>query len=147
MIALLLFSFCNTDKLKPIFEGLKHVSVDNVTKKNISVSADLIFYNPNIFSIELTDLELDVFINGIEVANIKQVNKVEINGKQYFDYPTNISFNPQQTFKNDIVGFLNTFGSIYKNKELKLSYVGDVSFNVKGLALKLPINFKDKVKF
>lgn len=63
------------------FGGVKGVSVKNISKESIQLEIKVKITNPNTFSFKITDVDLDVLLNGNELGRINKIEKVTIPAK------------------------------------------------------------------
>ena len=144
-MGLFLFNACQLFVKEPELRSLKNVQVHSASKSKVNISADLEFFNPNSFSIDINSAQIEVKINNIDVGEISQVEKIKILKKSNFKLPILINFNPREIFKDQPELVIKLYSSFVVFKKIELSYTGHVHFDIKGVNISVPINFSEDI--
>lgn len=127
---------------QPEFLGLENIKVVDSNIKNITVSADAHFLNPNDVGGILKTDDLKVFINGTEVAQFIS-EELEVPSKKDFKVPLTISISTDSiAHKNSINGLLSSL--FYR--ELKVQYKGEIKYKIFGYSSTYDVDETQNVK-
>lgn len=140
IITTALFSCKKPDK-ELEFRHVTNIQVKKVTGKEVLLSADAVFYNPNTMKMKLRGIDVDVFLTGNKVGEINQDIKTRIPALDDFTVPFDAVFNIQE------VGGLGTLLSIMGGKKLQVRYDGHIKVTVHGLPFKVPVDYENEVRF
>ena len=138
---------CDIENRKPEYKRFENVQVQDFTANRIVISADIIIFNPNGISAFLNKIEIDVFVNDIEVSHISQTKKTEITKNSEFNIPLNAKFKPQDLIKKEasILDIISISLKSFQDKNIYLKFVGTATFEVAGLPFDVPIEYEEKV--
>ena len=123
---------------------LREVQIIQVTPGkdgNPILRANAIFYNPNNASMKLKRIDLEIMLDSKRVAVIDQQMDSMIKGRADFTLPLEV----QLQLKD--VGLLDTILSLFGGKRYEVQFVGNLKVRVSGFPVKIPINYKDQIKF
>ncbi|MBT8245829.1 MAG: hypothetical protein HKP48_04715 [Winogradskyella sp.] len=123
---ILLFNCTVTEK--PEFVGVDNIKILDSNSKTITLSANVIFKNPNDVGGTLETENLNVYINEIEVARFN-TESFSVPKKAEFKIPLTVAVSTDSIIdKNSIEGFI---GSLFSQK-LKVQYKGEIDYKVLG---------------
>ncbi len=121
------------------FRKIDNLDVKEWSMDNVTVSADISFFNPNKVGIFLERFSFNVFVNDREVATINQEVKTELAASKVFISPMIFSFSPKQIFKKFGMSPLEIGLEILTKKELEIMYKGNAIVSKAGMELKVPV--------
>lgn len=123
---------------------LREVQIIQVTPGkdgNPILRANAIFHNPNKASMKIRQIDLEIMLDSKRVAVIDQQMDSMIKGRADFTLPLEV----QLQLKD--VGLLDTILSLFGGKRYEVQFVGNLKVRVSGFPVKIPINYKDQIKF
>lgn len=127
---------------QPEFLGLENIKVLDSNIKNITISADAHFINPNNLGGRLKTDNLKVYINDSEVA--KFVSKeFEVPKKKDFKIPLTVSIATDSIIDKKSIGGL--LGSLISQK-LEVQYKGEIKYKVLGYSSTYDVNETQNIK-
>ncbi len=137
LLANLLYS-CSTPK------DLEYRDFKNLTVEKLGVSAttlkmDLVYYNPNNFGMQLTNTDLDVFINNNYLGKTSQEYQVNIPKREEFSIPIKIDVDMKNLLKNGLTTFLSN--------EVLVKLTGTVRVGKLNVFKTFPVNYEGKQQF
>ena len=145
LLSLLALSACNRDAIEPKFQKIENIIVKDLTASKVKIDADAVVYNPNPISIQLNNIELDVFANDLKVSHISQTKVSEIAKRDNFNIPLSLSFNPTELFQDNLIGLLESALGSYQQQKVDLKFIGYAQFEVKGIKFTVPIEYEDEI--
>ena len=127
----------------PYYKTMKAVRVTQFTKDKISVSADVICFNPNKIGCHLAACDFEVYANGVKVSNVKQTLGTNVGPAAEFSIPLKVSFSPTKIFKPmDLLGAaLNGL----KSRSVKLRYLGTVDVGFAGQNIPIEVDYSESI--
>lgn len=130
----------------PEFKEIRIVETTVLSLDKVKVKAEAIFYNPNIQDGVLLNTEIKAYTKDIFIANISQLEKVDILSKQKFKIPLVFDVNPFQ------IGLSHGLSGIFENalkeeKELPIRFEGYCRIKSLNTIQKIPIVYEDIIKF
>ena len=127
---LLLMSSCRDPK-DLVFKDFKNISLSDVTFSTAKLTLDLVYYNPNNFSLELNKTDLDIFVNNNFLGKSLQDIQVKIPKRQEFTVPLKVDVDMKNLLKNGLTTLFNKEVSIRFLGKVKVSKAGVMkNFNV-----------------
>ncbi len=127
----------------PEFKKIDNIEVREFTFKNVVLKADAHFYNPNKKGIMLKSTDIDVLIDEILVGKVNQDVETKIEGMSDCVLPLVVNFPPEKILKGK--GFLDSFLTAVTQKEVLVNYKGNVTVEILGIGVKVPVNGQEKV--
>ncbi|PGH37946.1 MAG: hypothetical protein CRN43_18170 [Candidatus Nephrothrix sp. EaCA] len=116
------------------FKNIKFGEKDS----NMSLTGDVVLYNPNNASLTLREADLKAFMNEKEVAAINQKMNVKVKARSEFTLPVEISL-------ANADGLMGTLLNILGQKSNTLKFVGFLKIKVHGVGMKIPISHTEKL--
>ena len=101
--------------------------------------ADAIFYNPSSARMRLKRIDIDVMVDGKKAARVDQDLSALIKAKSEFTVPLEVQLNLKE-------GLLDTILSLFGGKTYDILFVGNMKVSINGFPVKVPVNYKEKVK-
>ena len=119
---------------------IEHVHLTAGNGGNPILQADASFYNPNKLRMRVKKIKLDVFVDGKQSALIDQKLKSVIKSKTEFTLPLEVQISLKE------IGLLDALLGIIGGKKYSLHYVGYIRVKVKGIPLRIPVDYSREVK-
>lgn len=98
------------------------------------LSIDLIFFNPNNFSLELCNTDLDIFLDGNYLGHSFQNLQVAIPRKDIFTLPLLLDIDMKNLLKNGFTSLLN--------KTVTIRMVGKIKLSKAGVKKSFPVDYQ-----
>ncbi|MCB0399947.1 MAG: LEA type 2 family protein [Winogradskyella sp.] len=131
-----------TVREKPQFIGIDNFKVMDSNMKNITISADAEFSNPNDVGGTLQTDALKVFINDKEIATFSS-KEFKVPSKDTFKIPLTVSVATDSIIdKSNLSGLLGSLLS----KKIKVQYQGDIKYKVLGYSSTYKVDKTEDVK-
>ena len=127
---------------QPEFLGLENIKVVDSDIKNIILSADAHFINPNDVGGTLKTDNLKVYINDTEVAKFVS-EEFKVPSKKDFKIPLTVSIATDSIIDKKSIGGL--LGSLISQK-LEIQYKGEIKYKVFGYSSTYDVNETQNVK-
>ena len=108
---------------------------------NPILKANAIFHNPNKGSMKLKHIDLQILLDGKEVALINQQMNSMIRGNADFTLPLEVQLQLKE------VGLLDTILSLFGGKRYEVQFIGNLKTRINLFPVKIPVNYKDQIKF
>lgn len=136
-----LFFSCALTK-KPEFIRVTNIKVVDSNFKTLTLSADALFKNPNDVGGTLETEDLNVFINGTEVAKFN-AKSFKVPKRAEFTIPLTVAVSTDSIINNkSLGGLLNSFLS----QKLEIEYRGEIDYKILGYSSSYKVNQKQTVK-
>jgi len=127
---------------QPDFIGLENIKVLDSNIKNITISADAHFTNPNDLGGRLKTDNLKVYINDSEVAKFVS-EEFEVPKKKDFKIPLTVSIATDSIIDKKSIGGL--IGSLI-SQNLEVQYKGEIKYKVLGYYSTYDVNETQNIK-
>jgi len=141
-ILFLSFTACTVNK-EPKFKAIENVKVSNYSITTITITSDLVFFNPNSIGgkLELTDLK--IYSNDLLLAETKS-QIFEAPAKKEFTIPLTTQVRTGNLIKNrkDLMKLALNTGLELK---IPLHYKGNIVYKLGKLSYNYPIDFETEV--
>ncbi|MDW7691920.1 LEA type 2 family protein [Flammeovirgaceae bacterium SG7u.111] len=137
----LLLSSCIAYK-EPEFKTVKNITIAKFDQKEIELQADAVLFNPNTFSLTLTEIDLALSVNDIEVNNIKQLRSSKVKANSDFEVPLSIKFPTEKLYDN----FFTALQYMTSNKKVGVKYNGVIKMKAAGIKFNVPIDYTGELK-
>ena len=142
MFATLLMTACSGPQ-EPEFKALKNVKVSsiNITEGlNIQLSGDAVFTNPNALGVDVSGMDVDVYVNGKKVSTIDQDLTARMTASSDFTLP--LKFNiPVRSVIDDIKGGL--IKDLFKKKKIDIKLDGIIKVKTGSVELNVPFDYEE----
>ena len=139
-IVLVLFAVGCAPKEPVILRSINIKEVKTGSDGNPILFADVVFFNPNSTRMRLKRIDLDVTVDGNKSARVDQHLSALIKGNSEFTIPLEVQLNLKD-------GLLDTILSLFGGKEHPISFNGSMKVTVRGFPVKVPVSYKDVLKF
>ena len=134
------FSACDKPEKEIEFRDIRNVKLDRVIGQEAYLRADAFFYNPNRSGMKLRSIDLDVALDGKQVAKINQESKIKIPALSEFSVPLEVRFNMKEA------GLLNNIFSLFGGKKFDTHYKGHIKASFRGIPFKVPVDHHEALK-
>jgi|GEM_PF-426774 len=146
-IALTIISCNNLTLVDPTLERIEDVDIKEMSKERIDMDAHLIINNPNGVALDLASADLDVLVDNVVIANIKQTVDATMPAKSEFKMPVKITMDLAKLYKDNPLAALGKGLQIMSDKKLDVQFKGNIKAG-KGVAkLTVEVDQVETVKF
>jgi len=128
-----MLSSCRTPK-DLVFKDFRNITVDNIGFSSANLSAELEYYNPNNFSLELNRTDVDVYINEQLLGHSNQDIQLKIPKRGHFIVPVRLQLDMKNLLKNGLTALTN--------KEVNIKVVGKVKLGKAGVFKTFPVDYQ-----
>ena len=124
---------------KPEFREIRNMQFEELSNKKVIVVADAMIYNPNITSIEVTDINLDVSVDGSKAGKAVGKEKSIIGeAGQEFAVPIRATFETADFLKSG-GGLLGGLAGLLGKKKFQIDYEGNITLKVLFVNFDVPV--------
>jgi LEA14-like dessication related protein len=136
IISALLFGACQGAKnvSQPEFRDISNVRVMEIGLLNTTAGANMIYYNPNNFGIQLSSARGDVYIENKYFGSFTLDQEVAVRKRSEFMLPV--------TIKIDNLNAMKDQGNILKKKEAMVRIEGFAFVRKAGFSKEIPIRYE-----
>ena len=134
-IILLVAISCKKPK-EPEYLDIENLHVSKAGISESIVGADLKYYNPNSFNLQLRKANLDVYINDKYVGHSDLDTLIHIPAKDTFYVPISMKLNLGDLLKNAV--------QLFMNPEVKLKIEGNARVGKSGIFKNVPVSYEGK---
>jgi LEA14-like dessication related protein len=122
--------------LSPEFKELKNISLRKLPTglDLMELSAELVLFNPNSFSVELQESNLDLFVGDQFLGKARQTQKIRVPAKQNFSLPVSLKVPTHTLLKSSL--------NLLSNQPVKVGAKGSVNVGKAGIFKKIDIDYK-----
>jgi len=133
--AILLLASCKTSDLKePEYRDIRDIRIINVGLLKTTAGLNLVYYNPNSFTVQINDASGDVYIDNIHMGRFNLDDKVQVSKRKEFVIPAII--------KLDNLSALTNHKDIWNKKEAKIRIEGLARVKKSGFTKEVPIKYE-----
>lgn len=108
------------------FMEFKNVELGAKSVNDFVIKGDCMLYNPNSFSVELSQASLDVFINDRKAGSISQTLNAQMESSSTFALPVEIKVQAADFYGKNGSGALSTAVDMFLTKKARVTYSGSV---------------------
>lgn len=131
---LLIFVFLSCKKPEPFqFKGLENFTVHSIATDSATISSDVVFYNPNAFSVELKNIEADFYANDNLLAHHLIDTLITVPASAETKVPVTMRVSLQPIINNALTMFLN--------KQVMIRAKGKTQIGHSGIYITVPFEF------
>jgi LEA14-like dessication related protein len=132
----LIFASCQSAKnvSEPEFRDISDVRLIEVGLLKTTAGANMIYYNPNNFGINLSSARGDVYVENVYFGSFDLNQEVRVNKRSEFILPV--------TLKIDNINALKDQGNILKKKEALVRIEGFALVRKSGFSKEIPIRYE-----
>src|SRR5205085_6881242 len=106
LVLTFLLTACSTPK-ELEYRDFRNFRLDKVGFSSTSIKMDLVYYNPNNFSLQLKSTELDIFLENTYLGHTVQEQQLTIPSKAEFTIPIMIDVDMKNLLKNGLISLLS----------------------------------------
>ena len=134
-LGLVLLSSCGTSKdlQQPEYRDIRNIRLVKAGLLQTTAGVDLVYYNPNDFSLQLSNAKGDVYIDNSFFGRFELDNKIQVRKRSEFTIPV--------VFKLDNIGAIQN-RDLYKRKEALVRIEGIARVKKSGFVKEIPIKFE-----
>lgn len=132
---------CSRPDEEPEFRGISEIRLGKVKDSKVQVSAKANFFNPNAVGMKLKKVDMRISMDGRQVGIIDEEHNLRIPSEEKFSVPLNATFDLKE------IGLLNGLFTVLGGRPLPLQFDGDIVVSVHGYRKKVPVSFKEDVRF
>lgn len=134
----LIFAACQNVRNveEPEFRNISDVRLIEAGLLKTTAGANMIYYNPNNFGIQLSAARGDVYVDNTFFGNFELDQQVQVNRRSEFILPVII--------KIDNINALKNQSDIYKKKEALVRIEGRAFVKKSGFSKEIPIKYEQK---
>lgn len=135
-VIILLFASCSAYKnvQEPEFRDVQNVRLIEVGLLQTKAGADLLYYNPNNFTVTLSSARGDVYLDDHYLGRFDLADKVSMGKRSEFLIPT--------ILKMDNISAIKNQQDILKKKQVKLRIDGMARVTKAGFGKDIPIKYE-----
>ncbi len=143
LLSMTVFFACeNMDK--PQFQAVNNVELKSINIANgfnVEMSGDVTFFNPNDVTVDVSELEADVYVNGNKLTTVTQNLKTQMNASDEFTIPLTCNIPLETVFKDFKDG--GFFKNLLKKKKIDLKLDGQLKATRGGVGMDVPFNYEE----
>lgn len=121
------------------FRNVKNLSVENIGFTAATLKAEVVYYNPNNFGLELNRTDLDIFIDSTYLGHSSQDLQVKVPKRENFTIPVVVSLDMKNFLRNGLTALVN--------KQVLIKVVGRVKVGKAGVYKSFPLTYQTMQKF
>ena len=121
------------DVQEPEFRDVQNVRLVDVGLLQTKAGADLVYYNPNDFTVTLSSARGDVYLDNQYIGRFELADKVSVRKNSEFIIPAILKLDNISALKNH---------DIYKKKEVLLRIEGMARLTKTGFSKEIPIRYE-----
>jgi LEA14-like dessication related protein len=140
---ILITASCSGPK-EPEFRKMIKIKVEEASLQNIKITANAVYYNPNVIGVTINQSDVFVKANGFEVGKIDMQQPEKIYAKTEFEIPVEVNFPPSKILERES-GLLGGLLSTYLDRKIELEYAGTVTMEIGGIKFKVPVKYEETV--
>lgn len=135
IIAASFLASCKTpDLVEPEYRDIRNARFIEAGLLQSTASVDLVYYNPNNYSVNLTEARGDVYLDNKYLGRLELAEKVSVKKNSEFILPALI--------KLDNVSIIKNQHDIFKRKEVLLRIEGMAVLSKSGFSKELPFKYE-----
>ena len=115
------------------FREFKNLSLEKIGFSSSNLNVDLVYYNPNNFSLELHRTDLDIYLDSNFLGHSSQDLQVAIPKRDQFTVPLKVEIDMKNLLRNGL-------SSLFK-KEVSIRLLGKVTVGKAGVFKSFPVDY------
>lgn len=135
----LLFSACDSVDY-PEFREMKNVKFKSVSftgGPSVTLKADAIFFNPNPIGANVTEVDLDVYIDDKKVTHIRQDVRAEMKSNSEFTLPLDFNVPLKEVYKD----LKPSLGNLLKKRTVNYRMDGTLKVGLGSVEVAVPVDY------
>ena len=135
IIAVAFLTSCKTSDLKePEYRDIQNARLIEAGLLQSTAGVDLVYYNPNNYSVTLTQARGEVYIDNKYIGRLELAEKISVKKNSEFILPALIKLDNVSVIKNQ--------NDIYNRKEILLRIEGTATLTKSGFSKELPFKYE-----
>ncbi|MDY8138280.1 hypothetical protein [Aquimarina sp. 2201CG5-10] len=134
---------CSVSK-KPEFKYVDNIKVKNISMRNITLNADVIFENPNNLTGKLSIEDIHIFVDNIDVGVISS-QEFDVPSKDEFAIPLQGTFSLSKIYKENKKGLLGNVLNAIIRDSINIQYQGVIKYHLGSFSYPYKINKEQKI--
>lgn len=126
-ISILLVS-CKVNE-KPEYKALENIQIDEMTNKEVVVSADAVYFNPNHIGGTVKKVDIDLFLDGVHISKVTSM-PFEINGQENFRIPLKANVPYGDLFGTNGNNMLGSILNATLSNTIQVNYKGSITLDL-----------------
>ncbi len=139
-----LFFIACSKPAAPTFLKMEDVEVVDVKDKQVYVTANAVFNNPNPVAGKLVDTDLKVIVNEIDMGTVQQDTTTAIPANSNFKVPVHINFPINKVFSSK-KGLLKGVLNALIDKKANVKYEGTITLNFLKVNFDVPVDYEGEL--
>jgi len=127
---------------KPEIKRIDNIEAVSVQDNQVTVTADVVMYNPNPIDLEITGANINVSVNDIEAAKVKEPKNRVVEANSEGVIPMEVTFPLNKIFKLDNLGSLFNMAT---QQKAKVAYKGDIDVTVMNMTFRVAVEKEQEV--
>lgn len=132
----------------PVFKEVKNVRFKSLSLLNgpaVTFRADAVFFNPNDVGANVTEVDLDFYIDGKKVTHINQNVTAEMKAQSEFVLPLDIGIALKDIYKDG----KSALSSVLKSRTIQYRMNGTLKVGLGSVEFEVPVDHEgeEKVRF
>lgn len=123
---------------EPEFIETRNVRLRSLGMQTSTISADLMYFNPNNIRLDMKNVELEVYLDNNFLGKSRIDSLIQIPKRDTFAIPMVLEVNMKQVFANAF--------SILSKDEIELRVNGQAKMGKSGIFINVPVRYKGKHK-
>lgn len=129
-------------EIKPVEVGdIQGIRINKLSGKSISLDVLLPINNPNTFKFKITDINLDIVINNVNLGKVKNIDKVTVPARSNQIY----SFLVEVEFSKILTGAISLFKYLMES-QAKVKLTGHIKVRAFFISKTIKVNEEKTVK-
>lgn len=128
LIASLLLLSCKVNE-KPEYKALENIQVENMTNKEVVVSAEAVYFNPNHIGGTVKKVDIDLFLDGVKISKVTST-AFEINGQENFRIPLKTNVPYGDLFGTNGNNMLGSLLNAALSNTIQINYKGSITLDL-----------------
>lgn len=142
LLSIILITFLSSCEYKEVqFGDIEGVKVKEITKSNVSLELMIPINNPNNFKFKVTNIDLDINLNGTDLGKVKELKNIKIPANSNETH----TFVVEVEFSKVLAGSLNILGSLMKKDKAKVKLKGKIKVKAFMLGKTIDVNLDKPV--
>jgi LEA14-like dessication related protein len=121
------------------YRDIKNFKVEKLGFDKSTISMDLVYYNPNNFSVELRKVDCDVYIEDQYLGKYQLDTLMSIPKKAEFTLPSKMEVSMKNVFKNTV--------SVLFSNEVLVKVKGTTRVGKGNFFINVPVNYEGRHQF
>lgn len=134
-IGSLFLASCGTARIQqPEYRDIQQVKLIELGLLQSTAGIDLVYYNPNNFGVQLTEVHGDVYVDNAYFGRFELGDKVQVRKKAEFVVPALI--------KLDMIGAIKNQRDLFQKKEALVRIEGVARVKKAGMSREVPLHYE-----